>query len=99
MLVELDVKVEVEDDDDDDEDDDIKIKVERRCMETCSFELLNAVVMEVKEDFYMYRSGVYHHSLPADYLPPSQRQTNFHSVRLIGSVHCHNYHRLLLGSV
>lgn len=42
------------------------------------------VVIEVKEDFYMYRSGVYHHSLPADYLPPSQRQTSFHSVRLIG---------------
>lgn len=42
--------------------------------------------MEVKEDFYIYRSGVYRHSLPADYLPPHQRQTSFHSVRLIGSV-------------
>lgn len=41
-------------------------------------------VMEVKEDFYMYRSGVYRHSLPAEYLPENQRQTNFHSVRIVG---------------
>jgi C1A family cysteine protease len=41
-------------------------------------------VMEVKEDFYMYKTGVYRHSLPAEYQSASQRQAHFHSVRLLG---------------
>lgn len=40
--------------------------------------------MEVKEDFYIYKSGVYHHSLPADYQTKAQRKEHFHSVRLLG---------------
>ncbi|KAI0232799.1 putative peptidase C1-like protein F26E4.3 [Lamellibrachia satsuma] len=40
--------------------------------------------MLVKEDFYMYRSGVYRYSMPADYLAPNHRRTGFHSVKIIG---------------
>lgn len=42
--------------------------------------------MEVKEDFFMYKGGVYRYSLPANILPPNHRKTGFHSVRIIGSV-------------
>jgi len=43
-----------------------------------------AAVMEVKEDFYLYRSGVYSYSLPADYTPSSERDRHFHSVSILG---------------
>ena len=40
--------------------------------------------MEVKEDFFMYKNGVYRYSMPAEYLFPNHRRTGFHSVRIIG---------------
>jgi len=40
--------------------------------------------MEVKEDFYLYKSGVYTYSLPADYMSPSERDRHFHSVSILG---------------
>jgi len=40
--------------------------------------------MEVKEDFYLYKSGVYSYSLPADYTSSSQRDRHFHSVSILG---------------
>jgi len=42
--------------------------------------------MEVKEDFYLYQSGVYQYSMPADYLQPNGHPNGFHSVRLLGYV-------------
>ncbi|KAK2184718.1 hypothetical protein NP493_255g00017 [Ridgeia piscesae] len=42
--------------------------------------------MEVKEDFYMYRSGVYRYSLPADHVASNHRRTGFHSVKILGYV-------------
>ena len=43
-----------------------------------------AAVMEVKEDFYLYRSGVYSYSLPADYTSSAERRRHFHSVSILG---------------
>lgn len=40
--------------------------------------------MEVKEDFYMYKTGIYRHSLPASLLPPNHQPSGFHSVKIVG---------------
>lgn len=52
---------------------------------TCglTFELL-AAIMEVKEDFLLYRSGVYRYSMPADYLPENDRLNRFQAVSVLG---------------
>lgn len=47
--------------------------------------------MEVKEDFYVYKTGVYRSSMPADYMTEEQRKNRFHSVRLLG----YNKHKLI----
>jgi C1A family cysteine protease len=41
-------------------------------------------IMEVKEDFYMYESGVYQYSLPAEYDTSEHRKDKHHSVRILG---------------
>jgi len=41
-------------------------------------------IMEVKEDFFMYKSGVYQYSLPADYDTTEHRRDKHHSVRILG---------------
>ncbi|KAK2155853.1 hypothetical protein LSH36_229g01023 [Paralvinella palmiformis] len=41
-------------------------------------------LMHVKEDFFLYKNGVYHHSLPADFLPPNRHKTGYHSVKILG---------------
>ena len=43
-----------------------------------------SATMEVKEDFFMYKGGVYRSSLPANFLPPNHRKTGFHSVKILG---------------
>jgi len=40
--------------------------------------------MEVKEDFYMYRSGIYRYSSPPQPVTSSAQSTGYHSVRIIG---------------
>jgi len=40
--------------------------------------------MEVKEDFYLYKAGVYSYSLPADYMSSYERDQHFHSVSILG---------------
>ncbi len=45
---------------------------------------LFSATMEVKEDFFMYKGGVYRSSLPANFLPPNHRKTGFHSVKILG---------------
>lgn len=40
--------------------------------------------MEVKEDFLLYRSGVYRYSMPADYLPENDRLNRFQAVSVLG---------------
>jgi len=42
--------------------------------------------MEVKEDFYMYRSGVYRYSSPPQPPTSSANRTGYHSVRIIGYI-------------
>jgi len=43
-----------------------------------------AAVIEVKEDFYLYKAGVYSYSLPADYMSSYERDQHFHSVSILG---------------
>jgi len=40
--------------------------------------------MEVKEDFYLYKSGVYSYSLPANYLSSSERDRHLHAISILG---------------
>jgi hypothetical protein len=40
--------------------------------------------MEVKSDFFMYRSGVYRYSSPPDVTSFDRQRTGYHSVRIIG---------------
>lgn len=39
---------------------------------------------EVKEDFFLYRTGVYRHTPTTKYLPAKFRRSGWHSVRIIG---------------
>lgn len=41
-------------------------------------------VIEVKEDFFLYKSGVYQNVLSEDSFAAKARQSNFHSIRIIG---------------
>jgi len=47
--------------------------------------------MEVKEDFYMYRSGIYRYSSPPEPVTSSAQRTGYHSVRIIGYSILHNH--------
>ena len=43
-----------------------------------------AASFEVKEDFYAYRSGVYKYANAVSGDSPEQRETGWHSIRIIG---------------
>lgn len=41
-------------------------------------------IFEVKDDFFMYKGGVYRYSMPASYLAPNHLPTGLHSVKIVG---------------
>jgi len=44
-------------------------------------------IIEVKEDFLMYKTGVYRYSMPANYLPENNRIARHHALNILGYVH------------
>ena len=40
--------------------------------------------MEVKGDFFSYKSGVYRYSIPDDFDPENHAKSGHHSVKIIG---------------
>jgi len=54
---------------------------------------LRVATMEVKEDFFMYRSGVYRYSSPPQPATASTQRSGYHSIRVIGYVNTANFHR------
>ena len=42
----------------------------------------------VKEDFFMYKSGIYRYSNMVTDSMPDDMEQNYHSVRVVGLVHC-----------
>ena len=43
-----------------------------------------SATMEVKGDFFSYKSGVYRYAIPDDFDPKNHAKSGYHSVKVIG---------------